>query len=175
MTESDSAALLADVAGTWQLDPKSTTVEIHTKAMWGLAKVKGTFSAVSGSGIVGDQGAISGELVVDASSIDTKNKKRDEHLRSADFFEVSKYPTLTFTASGATPSSDGTLKITGALVIKDQSRPVELVATSTKLSPDRVTLSAEATIDRSQWGMTWAKMGAGLVNRVVIDAQFVRA
>jgi polyisoprenoid-binding protein YceI len=175
MTESSATPLLASVAGAWQLDPEGTTIEFHTKAMWGLAKVTGTFGAVRGSGVVGDDGAVSGELVVDAASVDTKNKRRDTHLRTDDFFDVGKYPTFSFTASEAVPSSDGTVRVKGALTIKDQSHPVELVATSTKPSPDRVTVRAEATIDRSQWGMTWAKMGARLVNRVVVVAHFVRS
>jgi polyisoprenoid-binding protein YceI len=183
MTESTSTALpakaaptdlLAATAGSWQLDPRSTTIEIHTTAIWGLAKVRGTFTAVSGTGTVGDQGSISGELVVDANSIDTRNKRRDKHLRSAEFFDVSKYPTLTFTASEAVPSSDGTLKIDGTLRIRGQSQPIELIAVSTSPSPDRVTLNAEATIDRSKWGMTWKK-GASMVNRVAVVAHFVRA
>jgi len=149
-------------------------MEIHTKAIWGLAKVKGTFRAVSGRAVVGDHGGISGEVVVDAKSIDTGNKKRDEHLRSADFFEVSRYPTFTFTAAEGTPSSDGTLKIKGTLLIKDQVRPIELVATYANPSPDRVTLNAETTIDRSKWGMSWKK-GASFLNRVVVVAQFVRS
>jgi polyisoprenoid-binding protein YceI len=178
MTESDSTAILADPstpAGTWQLDPKSTTIEFHTKAMWGMAKVHGTFSAVSGSGVAGDQGATAGELVVDATSIDTRNKRRDKHLRSADFFDVSKYPTFSFSASELTPSDDGTLKIKGALRIKDQSQTIEFVATPSYASPDRVTLNGEATIDRSRWGMTWKMGGAWFVNRVVVGAQFVRS
>jgi polyisoprenoid-binding protein YceI len=143
--------------------------------MWGLAKVKGTFRVVSGTGIVTDQGAISSELVVDADSIDTRNKRRDKHLRSAEFFDVRAYPTFSFTASEVTPARDGTLKVSGALRIRDRAHPIDAVATWTAASPDRVTVSAEATIDRSVWGMTWARMGAALVNRVVVVAQFVRS
>jgi polyisoprenoid-binding protein YceI len=76
---------LAGMVGTWQLDPKATIIEFHTTAMWGLAKVAGTIRAVQGSGAVGDDGAVSGELVLDAASIDTKIKRRDKHLRGRDF------------------------------------------------------------------------------------------
>lgn len=175
MTESSANPQLASIAGAWQLNPEGTTVEFHTKAMWGLAKVTGTFDAVRGTGVVGDDGAVSGELVFDAASIDTSNKRRDTHLRSDDFFDVGKYPTFAFTASEAVPSADGTVRVTGTLRIKDQSHPIELAATSTEPSPDRVTVRAEATIDRSEWGLTWAKMGARLVNRVVVVAQFARS
>jgi YceI-like domain len=128
----------------------------------------------SGNGALGDHGSISGELIVDAGSIDTKNKRRDKHMRSAEFFDVSRYPTLTFTAFEVAPAADGTLKINGALRIRDQSQPVELIAVPTNPSPDRVTLNAEGTLDRSNWGMSWRK-GASMVNRVAVKAQFVRA
>jgi polyisoprenoid-binding protein YceI len=178
MTESTSTASAAPpvtTAGSWHLDPDSTTIEFHTNAVFGIAKVKGTFRAVSGSVVVGDQGTVSGELVVDANSIDTRNKRRDKHLRSVEFFDVRAYPTFSFTASEVTPAADGTLTMTGALRIRDRSHPIDVVATSTSLSPDRVTVTAESTIDRSKWGMTWARMGAALVNRVVVVAQFVRS
>jgi polyisoprenoid-binding protein YceI len=168
-------ASLADAAGQWQLDPTGTTIELRTKAMWGLAKVRGRFNAVEGSGVVGEDATVSGTIVFDAKSIDTKNSKRDTHLRSGDFFEVDKYPTFTYSATGATPTDDGKLKVTGSLTIRDQSRPLELLVTATQPAPGRVTLTAEAQIDRRQWGMTWAKRGAGVINDVVVVAQFARS
>ena len=167
-------APLADAAGEWQLDPTGTTIELRTKAMWGLAKVRGHFKAVEGSGVVGEDATVSGTIVFDAESINTKNKKRDTHLRSGDFFEVDKYPTFTYVATGATPTADGKLKVTGSLTIRDQSRPLELVVTATQPAPGRATLTAEAEIDRRQWGMTWAKMGAGVINQIAVVAPFTR-
>ncbi len=67
--------------------------------MW-IVPVKGTAKALSGDGHVGADGSVQGTLVIDAASINTKNKKRDAHLRTDDFFEVDKYPTLTFTVDG---------------------------------------------------------------------------
>lgn len=170
-----SAELLAGAAGNWTLDPARTTVEFNTKAMWGLAKVKGTMTALEGSGTVGEDGSVTGTFVVDTASIATKNKKRDEHLRSADFFEVVKYPTLTYSVTGVTPTDDGKLKVSGSLAVHGRTRPVESVATVVKGDPGRVTLSVEAAVDRSEWGMTWAKMGAKVDNTVVVKADFVRA
>jgi polyisoprenoid-binding protein YceI len=179
MTETNpgngSAGFLAGAAGSWKLDPAGTTVELHTKAMWGLAKVKGTMKAVEGSGIVSEDQGVSGTLVIDASSISTKNKRRDEHLRSADFFEVVKYPTLTYSVSGVTPADDGTFTVSGTLTVHGQTRPLKLLASVVKGAPDRVTLSAEAEIDRSEWGVSWAKLGARLDNHVVVTADFVNA
>jgi polyisoprenoid-binding protein YceI len=169
------SASLADAAGQWQLDPMGTNIELRTKAMWGLAKVRGRFNAVEGSGVVGEDGTVSGTIVFDAKSIDTKNSKRDKHLRSGDFFEVDKYPTFTYSATGATPTDDGKLKVTGSLTIRDQSQPLELLVSATQPAPGRATLTAEAQIDRRQWGLTWAKMGAGVINDVVVVAQFTRS
>jgi polyisoprenoid-binding protein YceI len=168
-------ASLGDARGRWQLDPMGTTIELQTKAVWGLAKVRGRFNAIEGSGVVGEDGTLSGTIVFDAKSIDTKNNKRDKHLRSGDFFEVDKYPTFSYSATGATPAGDGKLRVTGSLSIRDQSRPLELLVTATHPAPGRANLTAEAQIDRSQWGLTWAKMGAGVINDVVVVAQFTRS
>ena len=65
--------------------------------------------------------------------------------------------------------------MTGSLTIRDQSRPLELLVTATQPAPGRATLTAEAEIDRRQWGMTWAKMGAGVINQVIVVAQFIRS
>ena len=179
MTETNPDATppvsLADAVGQWRLDPGGTTVELRTKAMWGLATVRGRFNAIEGSGVVGEDATISGTIVFDAKSIDTKNNKRDTHLRSSDFFEVEKYPTFAYSATGATLTDDGKLKVTGSLTIRDQSRPLELLVTATQPTPGRATLTAEAQIDRRQWGMTWAKMGARVINQVVVEAQFTRS
>lgn len=165
---------LAGLVGTWHLDPKNTTVTFHTTAMWGLAKVTGTISTVHGSGAVGDDGVASGELVLDAASIDTRLKRRDKHLRGRDFFDVATYHSFTFTASEATVLPDGAVGIKGSLRIKDRSCPLDLVATLTMQTPERIALSAEAVIDRREWGVSRAPMGAGFANRVVVVTQFVR-
>jgi polyisoprenoid-binding protein YceI len=172
MTEA-SPMYFAGMIGTWQLDPKTTTIEFHTTAMWGLAKVTGTLRAVEGRGAVGDDGAVSGELVLDAASIDTKIKRRDKHLRGRHFFDVGAYPALTFTASEATLKPDGTVGIKGSLQIKDQSLPLELVATLATPSAEKITISGEISIDRRQWGLSRGPMGAGFANLVVVVAQFV--
>jgi polyisoprenoid-binding protein YceI len=177
MTETNQPpnGLLAAAVGTWTLDPVGTTVELHTKAMWGLAKVKASFKAIEGSGVVGEDGTVAGTVVIDARSVDTKNKKRDDHLRSGDFFEVETYPTFTYSATGASPVAGGKVKVTGTFTVHDQTRPLEVLAIVSKAGEDRVTVIAEAELDRSQWGLTWSKMGAGIHNRVVVTAPFTRA
>jgi polyisoprenoid-binding protein YceI len=174
MTAPDpSAATLSTLAGSWTLDPEHSSIVFSTKAMW-VFPVQGTVKAISGGGTVGPDGAVSGSLVFDAASIDTKKRKRDAHLRTADFFEVDAYPTFTFTATGARPISPDQVEITGTLTIRDQTRPLTLTAL-VQSTDSAATVTAEFDIDRSAWGLTWAKMGSRLANHVVIRAQFTKS
>ena len=72
--------------------------------MWGLVPVKGVFRQVTGEGTVSPAGQVTGRVAVAAASVDTKNEKRDTHLRSADFFDSDNYPDITFTVNQATPA-----------------------------------------------------------------------
>jgi polyisoprenoid-binding protein YceI len=173
MTSPDElAADLSPYAGTWTLDPSQTSIEFHTKAMWVL-NVKGTFRAIEGGGTVGADGSTRGSIVLDAASVDTKKKKRDDHLRTKDFFEVDAFPTITFTVTGAHPKGAGKVELTGDLTIHGLSRPVPLLA-DVRADGGSAIVSVEADIDRSAWGLTWAKMGTGLKNHMVIKARFTR-
>src|ERR1700685_646928 len=116
---------ISDLSGTWTLDPHRSTVQFQTKAMW-IQTVKGTLRVTEGSGTVEGDGRVSGRLVVDANSIDTKNKRRDEHLRGADFFEVQKHPSIVFDVSEARLGAPGQSTLMGTLSIRGVSRPVEL-------------------------------------------------
>ena len=127
-----------------------------------------------GSGTVDDNGRITGRLVVDTTSIDTKNKRRDAHLRDADFFDVEKYPAMIFEVTGASLDRPGQCAIKGALTIRGVTRPVEFPAAVRRESDGSITIDARAGIDRSKWGLTWSMMGAGLENHVTIEATFVR-
>jgi polyisoprenoid-binding protein YceI len=91
----------AALAGAWILDPSRSTVSLKSKIL-GLASVNGLFRQVAGTGIITPAGDVSGAITVAAASIDTKNTRRDTHLRSADFFDSENYPDITFTwrASG---------------------------------------------------------------------------
>ncbi len=172
--EPTGAGPLDGATGSWQLDPAATTVELHTKAMWGLATVKAVFKAVDGGGTVGADGSVAGTIVIDASSVDTKNKTRDKHLRSGDFFEVEKYPTITYTVTGAGPATDKRVTVTGTLTMHGESRPLDVPVTVTEAGPDKVLVTGEFEIDRSKWGLTWAKMGARLINQISVAAVFTK-
>jgi polyisoprenoid-binding protein YceI len=176
MPETPRAALqaLSGLTGAWTLDPRRTTIQFHTKAMWVL-NVSGTFRATEGSGAVDDNGHVTGRLVIDTHSIDTKNKRRDAHLRNADFFEVQEHPLMVFDVTGASLGAHGQGTVAGTLSIRGVTQPVELQATLRTEGGGAVTLDAQTEIDRSKWGMSWAMMGAGLINHVAITATFVRS
>jgi polyisoprenoid-binding protein YceI len=90
LTSSELQAQLQDgkLAGSWTLDPSRSETRLKSKAMWGLVPVTGVFREISGKADVSPAGEVTGTIVVAARSVDTKNEKRDVHLRSADFFDV---------------------------------------------------------------------------------------
>jgi polyisoprenoid-binding protein YceI len=159
-TPSDSSgAQLSPGVGHWVLDPKQSSAQISHKTFWGLATVKGSFSELSGEGDVAADGSISGKLVIGAASVDTKNGRRDTHLRSADFFKADEHPTMVFTSREAKFDSSGHLAVTGEFEAAGVSRPLSFTATITDAAPDAATLTAEADVDRLAHGMTWNQLG----------------
>jgi polyisoprenoid-binding protein YceI len=116
---------------------------------------------------------VTGTLVLDAASIDTKNTKRDAHLRTEDFFEVEKYPTLVVNVFGATPTPTGAYDFNASLTIHGQERPVKFSG-PVSIDDGVATVKVETDIDRSEWGVSWAKMGAGLKNHVIVTARFTK-
>ena len=161
-----------DLTGNWTLDAAATSVTFTTKAMWVLP-VKATLQAKEGSGVVGADGSVTGTLVLDPTTIDTKMKKRDAHLLTADFFDVATYPTFVLNVSGATPKGAGTYELATTFAAHGQERPLTLPA---KVAVDGgvATVTVETDIDRSQWGINWTKLGAGLHNHVTVVARFTK-
>jgi polyisoprenoid-binding protein YceI len=115
MTQTALQALLTDgsLAGSWTLDPAKSKVLLHTKATFGLVKVHGVFAEVAGHGTISPAGEVTGVLTVAAASVDTKNPKRDTHLRSADFFHVDNHSHFTYTVEGVSPAAAG-VRVTGS-------------------------------------------------------------
>ena len=162
------------LAGSWVLDGARSTVGLRSKSIWGLVPVKGTFGQVSGAGNVADGGQVTGTFSVAAASIDTKNKKRDVHLRSADFFESDKYPDIVFTVTGVAPSGGG-VTVTGQLTVRDQTRPVSFDAAVAAAGAGEVVLDAEVPFDRTDFGLTWNQLGMSSVHSIIaIHAVFSR-
>jgi polyisoprenoid-binding protein YceI len=171
-SSSQSAADPGDLAGAWTLDLDATTIAFRTTALW-LFPATGTFRASGGAGMVAPDGGVTGSLVIDAASVATGIKKRDDHLRTADFFDVATYPTITYEATGGQLKGSGTLELTGTLTVHGKTRPLPVTATL-DVSATSVTVSAEVGIDRSEWGIARRPFGAGLHNAIVIHARFLK-
>jgi polyisoprenoid-binding protein YceI len=149
----DSAGGLA--TGTWILDPARSSVEFRVRSIYGLVGVKGHFSRYRGSLDLAARPAI--ELTIEADSIDTGNRKRDEHLRSADFFDAADHPWVGFEADVAALAG-GTLQASGILRAAGGQAGLEVTATVRPVDGE-YELEAQARVDQRQLGMTWSPLG----------------
>ncbi|MCD7443043.1 YceI family protein [Streptomyces lincolnensis] len=145
--------------GTWQLDRTASTVALRHKTMWGLVTVKGAFSTFDGQGEVRSDGSAVGTLTLDVASLDTKNAKRDTHLRGADFFDADHHPQITFAVRSAEPRDGDDVYVIGQLTVRGISRPQTFTAHVRESDADSVTLDAEFSVDRDHFGMGWNQLG----------------
>jgi polyisoprenoid-binding protein YceI len=136
--------------------------------------VKGTFREISGKGTVAPSGEVSGTLVVAAASLDTKNARRDKHLRSDDFFDSDHHPSITFEAINIQASGDG-VAVTGTLTVRDRTLPLSFDAVVSVRGVSEVWLDAEIRVDRADFGLTWNGLGASTQNALSIHAGFTRS
>jgi polyisoprenoid-binding protein YceI len=179
-TQQTQAALRArltdgSLAGNWTLNPAQSTAALRSKSMWGLTSVKGVFRDLEGSGTVSAAGEITGGIALPTRSLDTKNSKRDTHLRSPDFFMSEKYPAITFSLATIVPASEG-VTISGTLTVRDSSRPISFPATVALTGDNEVVLDATLQVDRSEFGLTWNKMGmVSMNNAITIHAVLTRS
>jgi polyisoprenoid-binding protein YceI len=147
----------------WDLDPNHTQVSFSAKHL-GVATVRGNFLRVKRADIElddpDDPTTARGTVTIDAASLDTGNEQRDQHLRSADFFDVERYPDITFSANRVEPDGDDTYRVTGDLTIKGETRPVTLEYEHGGVVTDpfgntKAGGTLSGTINRSDWGLKW--------------------
>jgi len=174
----DVAALVREgaLAGRWVLDPQASRVEFGVRHFWGAVTVRGWFQRLEGEAAVGPDGKISGQLIVDAGSLNTKNKQRDRHLRSADFFNVQDHPRVVVTVSRAELTHGAQLAAEGELEAAGVREPLSFTAEVVDASPHAVTLQAGLTVDRSRFGMTWSPLRMTSMQATgSVTARFTRA
>ena len=145
--------------GTWAVDPSHSRVEFQVKHL-GIANVRGHFTQFGGALEVGEDGSIKAYGTVDASSVNTNDEKRDEHLRSADFFGTGDHPQLVFRGTRVEHIPGPAFRVHGDLTMKGVTRPVVLDATfnGSGVNPWGQTVaswSATTEIDREEWGMNF--------------------
>ncbi len=171
---------------TWNLDLSHSEVTFAVKHMM-ISTVRGKFNSFSGTIDFNeaDPARSSIDVSIDVASIDTRDEKRDGHLKSGDFFDVEKFPTATFKSTKVEKTSDSTAKVTGDLTLRGVSRPVVLDVTyaGQAKSPWGTTsagFSASTKISRKDWGLTWnvaLETGGVLVGEdisIAIEAELVK-
>jgi polyisoprenoid-binding protein YceI len=171
--------------GTWTVDPSHSSVEFQVKHM-GLATVKGFFSEFEGKLEVAEDGTVSAAGTVDAASLNTRSDQRDEHLRSADFFDAENYPKLSFQSTAIEQIDEDTYRITGDLTIRGVTREVVFEGVTQGVDQDpwgntRVGLEVVGQIERSDFGLNWnqaLESGGVLVGKkvkILLDLSTVKA
>ena len=147
----------AVTTGTWTIDPTHTEIGFSVRHL--VSKVRGKFEAFEGTIVTSDDLTSSTvNVTVDLNSINTGTADRDNHLRSADFFEVETHPKMTFVSTGIVQKSDTDFVVTGDLTIKGVTKPVELATEFLGEGGDpwggtRVGIEATAEISRKEFGI----------------------
>lgn len=156
-----SATAQATGTTTWQIDPAHSAVEFAVKHMM-FSTVRGRFSRFSGT-VVADAGDLakgSVDVEIETASISTGDEKRDDHLRSADFFEAEKYPTISFKSTSVESHGGDRYRVVGDLAMHGETNQVELNATfnGSGMSPFGMEVAgytAETEVNRADYGLTW--------------------
>ncbi|MGH3170639.1 MAG: YceI family protein [Trebonia sp.] len=162
------------VAGKWDIDPVHSEVAFTVRHMM-VSKVRGRFDKFEGSIVTGESPAGSSVTVsVDANSINTNNEQRDGHIRSADFFEVEKHPSWTFTSTAVRDIEGDGFLLDGDLTIRGTSKPVTFQVELNGIGPDayggtRVGFSAQTEINRNDFGVSFNGPIPGAPNGVIVS------
>jgi polyisoprenoid-binding protein YceI len=173
---------------TWNIDPVHSNAQFKVKHMM-ISNVKGEFTAITGTLKLDGESTTRSqvEASIDATSINTRDAQRDGHLKSADFFDVEKFPALTFKSTRITKKKDDELSVIGDLTIHGVTRSVTFAVEDLSApSKDpwgntRLGLSATTRINRKDFGLTWntaLETGGILVGddvTITLDVQFIKA
>jgi len=153
-------------AETYSIDPQHSNVGFSVTHLF--SKVPGRFTKVEGTMVFDPKDLSTGsvEVTIDAASIDTNVPDRDKHLKSPDFFDVAKFPTITFKSTKVIPDGSTKAKVEGTLTMKGVSKPVTLEVDFLGAGPDpfggrRAGFEARTKINRQDFGVTWNKVLEG--------------
>jgi polyisoprenoid-binding protein YceI len=176
MTTLETLLLDPDMAGVWNLVPERSTITFRIRNMWGLLRVKGRFTEFSGDGQLTGKGAVYGRLDIRAASLRTGIGRRDQHLRSADFFDVEHYPEISVVVTALEPTTGNAAELRASGTVKGINEPVPLPVRIAELNDGSVRISGETKVDRSQFGLGWNRLGViSQTATIAADVIFVRA
>lgn len=162
----------------YEIDPAHTNIGFSAKHL-AVATVRGRFSKFEGGfeGPEHDPTKARGEVKIEVASLSTNADQRDDHLRSADFFDATKYPYMSYRVTDVQPLEGDTYRVMGELTIKDTTRPLALTATLEGRGPDpfggakeRIGLTATGQINRLDFGLNWN----GLAGAVPIASHTIK-
>jgi polyisoprenoid-binding protein YceI len=139
----------------WRIDPERSSVEFRVPHFYGLLKVKGRFERYTGTLDLSGEPTV--ELTIDADSVQTKQKARDKHLRSPEFFNTDSHPHVRFT-SHTSRLAAGRLHVEGHLEAAGHTVPLQLEAVVRPVG-DELEIVAETAVDQHELGMTWSPLG----------------
>jgi polyisoprenoid-binding protein YceI len=157
------------------MEHRSGSLGNQIKNMWGLLTVKGRFTEFSGDGQLGN-GATFGRVDIRTVSVHTGIGRRDEHLRSADFFDVERFPEISAVVTAVQPTKGKAADLRVNFTIKGVTAPLPLPVTITELDDGSIQISGETKVDRSQFNLGWNRLGMmGAAATAAAEAVFVRA
>ena len=148
------------VPGVYEIDGAHTSVEFVGRHLM-ITKVRGRFSDVRGQITIDEEPTKSHvEVEIGVASVSTGNDDRDAHLRSGDFFDVERYPAITFSSTGVKPLRDNTWELTGDLTVHGTTKPVILEVDfdgggPSPMGDERIGFSAATEVNREDFGLTW--------------------
>ncbi len=160
MASTATQASLLPATGTYTVDPSHSSVTFSARHLM-VSKVRGRLSVTGGAIVIGSEPEASAvEATVDAASVESGDPKRDEHLRSPDFFDAEKYPEISFRSLRVENKGDGEFTLVGDLTVRNVTKPVELEGEylGTQQSPfgdTRIGFTAETEVNRKDWGLEW--------------------
>jgi polyisoprenoid-binding protein YceI len=185
MATTQTRSAVVPAAGTYALDPTHSYVSFTARHLM-VTKVRGRFPVTEGELVIGaDPVQSSVHTTIDVSAVESGDPKRDEHLRSADFFDTEQHQHATFTSTKVEDHGDGEFVLHGDLTIRGVTRPVALKGEylGTQTSPwgdTRTGFSAETEVSRKDWGLEWnlaLETGGVVVGdkiKLVIDAEWIK-
>ncbi len=144
-------------AGTYAIDPSHSSVGFEVRHM-GIATVRGAFRSFEGSIDATDKPVLKGTVQVD--SVETGDEQRDGHLKSPEFFDIERHPTIRFSTTAIEAAEDGRIRLVGDITMKGTTKPIELTGTVADGGTDpwgneRIGFEVEAVIDRRDFDLKW--------------------
>jgi polyisoprenoid-binding protein YceI len=185
MTSTQTSTTVRPAAGTYVIDPGHSGVTFTGRHMM-VSKVRGRFGVNGGTVTIADdpnQSAV--EATINVQSVESGDVKRDEHLRSADFFDAEQFPTITFTSTKVDDHGDGNFTLVGDLTVRGITKSVTLEgeylgASQSPWNTTVIGFTAETVVNRKDWGLEWnmaLEAGGVLVSEKItltIDAEAVK-